>query len=134
MKQKKTMRLWQMIIILLLSVTMIITMFSPAFRVDSKARRKQIDVINKDEELLGQLEKNYNSQDGSSLFNIPDSLSESSDELEDMPDRGDETVEGVDNEYTDVPEMEGESSKRMIEDMENDLDTFDENIEKYEKE
>ena len=103
MKQKKTMRLWQMIIILLLSVTMIITMFSPAFRVDSKARRKQIDVINKDEELLGQLEKNYNSQDGSSLFNIPDSLSESSDELEDMPDRGDETVEGVDNEYTDVP-------------------------------
>ena len=71
MKQKKTMRLWQMIIILLLSVTMIITMFSPAFRVDSKARRKQIDVINKDEELLGQLEKNYNSQDGSSLFNIP---------------------------------------------------------------
>ncbi len=134
MKQKKTMRLWQMIIILLLSVTMVITMFLPAFRVDSKARRKQIDVINKDEELLEQLEKNYNSQDGSSLFNIPDSLSESGDELGGMPDQGDETVEGADNEYTGVPETEDESSKRMIEDMENGLETFDENIEKYEEE
>lgn len=48
MKQKKTMRLWQMIIILLLSVTMIITMFLPAFRIDGKAFRKQMDMMTGD--------------------------------------------------------------------------------------
>lgn len=37
MKQKKTMRLWQMIVILLLSVVMLVTMFVPAFKIDGEA-------------------------------------------------------------------------------------------------
>lgn len=37
MKQKKTMRVWQMIVILVLSVVMLVTMFLPAFRINGDA-------------------------------------------------------------------------------------------------
>lgn len=134
MKQKKTMRLWQMIIILLLSVTMIITMFLPAFRIDGKARRKQMDVINKNDELLEQMEKNYNSQYGNGLFSTPDSLDESIDELGEVFEQADDSIEGQGNEEAGVSETEDGSSKKMIDDMEDGLETFDENIEKYEQE
>ena len=154
MKQKKTMKLWQMIVILILSVTMIVTMFLPAFRVDSKARRKQIEVINKDEALAEQMERNYGARIQGNLYM---ELGE-----QDNPDSGmpeGETADGevpngemsdgslTDNEMSDgaVPDggisdgLETESeaglnTRSMMDDLEEGLGTFDEEISKFEGE
>ncbi len=43
MKQKKTMKLWQMITLLILSVVILVTMFLPAYHIDSDALKKGME-------------------------------------------------------------------------------------------
>ena len=51
MKQKKTMKLWQMITLLILSVVILVTMFLPAYHIDSDALKKGME--------NAQIEDNY---------------------------------------------------------------------------
>ena len=67
MKQKKTMKLWQMILIMILSVAMLATMFLPAFRINGDAVTKAT------EEIMGSTLTNLA---GSSMDSIADGVDE----------------------------------------------------------
>lgn len=45
MKQRRTMKIWQLIVILVLAMTLFITMFLPAFRINGKAMGKIVRII-----------------------------------------------------------------------------------------
>lgn len=45
MKQRKTMKVWQLIVILVLALALFITMFLPAFRIDGKAMGKIVRIV-----------------------------------------------------------------------------------------
>lgn len=77
MKQKKTMRLWQMIVILVLSIAMLATMFMPAFKFSGSALVKKTKKIMEKESTLNIPESNY-----SDLETVGQSLDESLKELE----------------------------------------------------
>ena len=144
MKQKKTMKLWQMIVLLFLSVTMVVTMFLPAFRVDSTARRKQIEVINKDEALAEQMERNYGARIQGDLYMEPVEQDNSGSEMPEgemsdgeVPDGGMSDGMVPDSGISDGLETEsgaGMNSRSMMDDLEENLGTFDEEISRYEGE
>ena len=45
MKQRKTMKIWQLIVVLVLALTLFITMFLPAFQANGKVTGKMIRIV-----------------------------------------------------------------------------------------